>query len=430
MNAHDSGRMAALLRAAGYVEAADEATADVAIVNTCEVRDKAEQKMLSAVGRLRAGKEEAPARVVVVACCGAQLRQEGIFARAGHVDLVLGPDQLANLPRLVGELRAQRRRRRVVATDWWQGSGADPAARQDGEFTPGTATAFVTVMTGCDNRCAYCVVPSTRGRERSRPRAEIVEEVERLVATGVREVTLLGQCVNAYGRGLETGERFADLLRAVGAIAGLARVRFMTSHPRFVDDELIRIFAELPQVASHLHLPVQSGADRILTAMRRGYTRDHVCERIALLREARPALSVTTDIIVGFPGESAVDFEETLSLVREVGFDGMFSFAYSERPGTAALVLEGSVPRTERAARLAQLAEVHAPFARLALERDIGHQVEVLVEGLSTRDAATKSGRTSQNVVVNFEGTAAVGALVPVNIREAKANTLFGVQQG
>ncbi|MFH1807342.1 MAG: tRNA (N6-isopentenyl adenosine(37)-C2)-methylthiotransferase MiaB [Pseudomonadota bacterium] len=427
MNAHDSGRMVALMQGAGYTLTEDPEGADVVIVNTCEVRDKADQKMLSAVGRLRETKDAHPGQVVVVAGCGAQLRGARLLERNAHVDVVLGPDQIAELPALVAAVRHERVPR--VATDWWQGAGADPAARLEGEFPHGEVTAFVTAMTGCDNCCSYCIVPTTRGHERSRPVADILEEVRGLAQVGVREVTLLGQSVNAYGRTLDGAPPFAELLHQVAAVEGVARIRFMTSHPRFVDDALVRAFSSLEAVCSHLHLPVQSGSDRILLAMRRRYDRQLVLERIQALRAARPELALTTDVIVGFPGETEADFTQTLDLVRQVAFDNMFMFAYSERPGTPAAVHPDPLPAPVRAERLARLAEVQAPFTRRGLDRHVGRSVQVLVEGRSARDPEVCTGRCSQNIVVNFRGTAAPGLLVSVRVEEAKANTLYGTQQ-
>ncbi|MBN2362037.1 MAG: MiaB/RimO family radical SAM methylthiotransferase, partial [Deltaproteobacteria bacterium] len=316
-----------------------------------------------------------------------------------------------------------------VETGWWQGAGADPAARLPGEPVADTPTAFVTAMTGCDNRCSYCIVPTVRGHERSRPLAAIVDEVARLVEVGVREVTLLGQCVNAYGRGLPGGERFCDLLRAVAAVPGLHRLRFMTSHPRFFDDGLIDAFDELPRLADHVHLPVQSGSDRILAMMGRGYDRALVIDIVDRLRRVRSEIAITTDFIVGFPGETEDDFAQTVALVHRLQFDSMFSFAYSERPGTKAPQLADAVPRALRADRLARLHEAQRPYARRALERWVGHTVEVLAEGASSRDAAAKSGRTRQNIVVNFKGPALAGELAQVSISEAKANTLYGIER-
>jgi len=427
MNEHDSGRMAALLQAAGYVAVDDPALADVCIVNTCEVRDKAEHKMLSTVGRLRESKRQRPGQVVVVAGCGAQLRGGTLFERQHHVDLVLGPDQVADLPHLIEQVR--RERARVVATGWWQGVGVDPAARLAGESVAGATTAFVTAMTGCDNRCSYCIVPTVRGSERSRPLDAVVVEVAQLVAQGVREVTLLGQCVNAYGRAWASGPRFVDLLHAVARVPGLLRIRFMTSHPSFFDRALTDAFAELPQLCDHVHLPVQAGADRILAAMGRGYDRSLVIDIVDRLRQVRPEISITTDFIVGFPGESEDDFAQTEDLVHRLQFDAMFSFAFSERPDTPAVLLPDAVPRPLRVERLARLHDAQRPYTRRALERWSGREVEVLVEGWSTRDRTTRSGRTSQNIVVNFEGTALAGELTVVSIVEAKANTLYGIER-
>lgn len=425
MNVHDSERMAALLQEQGYHIVDSPEGADVVIVNTCEVRDKADQKMLSAIGRLRQTKAEHPSQQVVVAGCGAQLRGAQIFERNSHVDLVLGPDQIGRIPELLQQVKLQGQR--IVATDWWAGYGPDPAARVDGEYQPGSISAFVTAMTGCNNHCTYCIVPTTRGRERSRLLPDIVDEVRKLVDNGVREVTLLGQCIDAYGRDLADKPSFGELLLKVAAIPDLLRLRFMTSHPRYVDDSLVQAFAQEPKICSHLHLPAQSGSDRVLKAMHRRYDRATVVDKVRQLRAARPDLSLTSDFIVGFPGESEAEFNETLSLLRELRYDGIFSFAYSERPGTRAEKLDGAMPMALRKERLARLAEVQEPITRAALDRWVGQEVEVLVDGVSARNAERMSGRTGQNIVVNFTGAAKPGELVRVQVNEAKANTLDGL---
>ena len=425
MNVHDSERMAALLVKQGYHIVDSPEGADVVIINTCEVRDKADQKMLSAIGRLRGTKSEHPGQQVVVAGCGAQLRGAQIFERNSHVDLVLGPDQIGLIPELLQQVKLQGQR--IVATDWWAGYGPDPAARVDGEYAPASVSAFVTAMTGCNNFCTYCIVPTTRGRERSRPLADIVSEVQKLVVNGVREVTLLGQCVDAYGRDLQDKPSFGKLLREVAAIPELLRLRFMTSHPRYVDDSLVQAFAQEPKICSHLHLPAQSGSDRVLKAMHRRYDRATVVDKVRQLRAARPDLSLTSDFIVGFPGETEAEFSETLSLLRELRYDGIFSFAYSERPGTRAEKLDGAIAPELRKERLARLAAVQEPITRAALEAWVGREVELLVDGVSARNSERMSGRTGQNIVVNFTGQAQPGQLVKVQITEAKANTLDGL---
>lgn len=425
MNVHDSERMAALLQKQGYHLVDSPEGADVVIINTCEVRDKADQKMLSAIGRLRGTKADHPSQQVVVAGCGAQMRGAQIFERNAHVDLVLGPDQIGRIPELLQQVKLQGQR--IVATDWWAGYGPDPAARVDGEFKAGAVSAFVTAMTGCNNYCTYCIVPTTRGRERSRSMQDIVDEVGKLVEQGVREVTLLGQCVDAYGLDLDAKPSFGELLLKVAAIPDLLRLRFMTSHPRYVDDSLVQAFAQEPKICSHLHLPAQSGSDRVLKAMHRRYDRATVVDKVRKLRQARPDLSLTGDFIVGFPGESEADFGDSLSLLQELCYDGIFSFVYSERPGTRAVDLDGAVPLELRKERLARMAAVQEPITRAALEAWPGREVEVLVDGVSARNSERMSGRSGQNIVVNFSGQAKAGDLVKIQINEAKANTLDGV---
>lgn len=424
MNVHDSERMIALLRQRGYVLVDSPDGADVVIVNTCEVRDKADQKMLSAIGRLRASKQEHPGQQVVVAGCGAQLRGAQLLERNPHIDVVVGPDQIGRLPEWLDQ--ARRQGQTVIATDWWQGYGPDPAERLPQEFVPGSISAFVTAMTGCNNFCTYCIVPTTRGRERSRPLQAIVDEVAHLTERGVREVTLLGQCIDAYGRDLADKPSFGALLQSVASVPALSRLRFMTSHPRYVDDSLVQAFAQEPKICSHLHLPAQSGSDRILKAMRRRYDRATIIDKVQRLRQARPDLSLTTDFIVGFPGETEADFADTLDLVETLKFAGMFSFAYSERPGTPAAELADSVPPALRSERLARLNAAQEPYNRQALERWVGQDVEVLVDGVSARNSDRLAGRLGQNIVVNFSGHAAAGQLVQVHVEAAKANTLDG----
>jgi tRNA-2-methylthio-N6-dimethylallyladenosine synthase len=437
MNEHDSQRMREVMEPHGFRTVDNREDALVVVLNSCDIREKAKQKLMSELGRLKALKRSRPEVVLCVAGCVSQLEGEQLFRRAPHVDVVVGTDQLRALPEMVARVRQGEGRQ--VRNAFWDGSSGeeDGAFVSAGEaYEPGAVTAFVTVMTGCDKKCAYCVVPYTRGRERSRPAAAVLEEVRRLVGKGVTEVMLIGQTVNTYGQDLAgKSPDFAALLTEVAAVPGLLRVRFMTSHPRDVSDRLVEAVGRLPSVAPHLHLPVQSGSDRVLARMGRGYTRAWYVDRVGALRAARPDLSVTSDVIVGFPGETEEDFQHTVSLLDQVRFDGLFSFAYSERPGTAAEAMDGVVPPDERRARLNVLQARQRPHTRAFMEGHAGRVVEVLVEGTSRNDAGVWCGKTGQNVTVNFQGAGEGwrprrGGLQAVVVGEVRSNTLFGRAAG
>ena len=421
MNVYDSDRIRDILVAAGYrpVDPAQE-TVDVFILNTCSVREKPRQKVLAAIAQARAAN---PAVIVVVAGCVAQLEPEAV-AGAG-ADVVAGPDHYPELPALLGQAGAGTRAVRIT--------GADEVpsflmAAPDTMSERGAVSCFVPIQKGCDNWCAFCVVPAARGREQTRPLPEILEECRRFLDGGACELFLLGQNVNSVR--LPGG--FPGLLEAVAALPGVARVRFTTSHPRDCSPELASAMARLPQVMPWLHLPVQSGSDRILAAMGRGYTRDHYLGLIDLFRAAVPGISFTTDVIVGFPGETDADFEDTVELVQRVGYEGMYSFMYSPRPGTRAATFPDPVPGTLAAARLSRLQALHEAQVPRLLGRYVGSDADVLVEGPSARDPRHGSGRNPQNVVVNFEVPKDVeplhlrGHLVRVRVSEVRTHTLFG----
>ncbi len=425
MNEHDAERMRALLEAEGLERADEPDDADVLVYNTCTVRKSADDRLAGHLGTAARLKREDPARVVLVTGCLPQAEQAGFFARFPFVDGALGPQNLHRLPELL---------RSAV-----EPAGAGPAGFfEDGpQFSGGLAArrerpfqAWVQVMSGCTNFCSYCIVPYVRGPERSRSTAELAAEVGSLVGDGVREVTLLGQNVNAYGRDLRRGEQadalsFAGLLRRLDAIDGLARVRFMTSHPKDLGDDLVAAVAELRSVCEHVHLPAQAGSDRVLLGMRRGYTAEQYLERVRTLRTAVPDVSITTDLIAGFPGETEGDFEDTLALVREAAFDAAFTFVFSPRRGTAAADLPDQVPpevRRERVERLIELTQQQALASRQAW---VGRRAEVLVEGPS-RDGKRHRGRTRQNVTVNVSGAVEPGAIVTVAITAATSTTLRG----
>jgi tRNA-2-methylthio-N6-dimethylallyladenosine synthase len=423
MNEADSQRMVEILGRSGYAAASRPEDADLILVNTCSVRDKAEQKLLSALGRYREHKARRGA-LIAVGGCVAQAEKERLLSRVPYVDLVFGPDHLAELPLLV-----ERARRERFAETGWMDSEEYVFPRADPEAARGRVAAFVTAMKGCDNVCSFCIVPHTRGREVSRPFPEVVAECAGLAGVGVREVTLIGQNVNSYRGGCD----FASLLRRVAAVPGIARVRFTTSHPHDLSDELVAAFRDEPRVMPHFHLPVQSGSDPVLRRMRRDYTVAEYLRRLEGLRAARPGVAVTTDFIVGFPGETGGDFEASLALLRRARFDNSFSFVYSARPHTVAARRLGSapewaeVPRTVAMARLERLQAEQRRISAEALAAWKGEVVEVLVEGEGER--GERVGRTPQNHLVHLaapEAAAAAGALVPVRVTRAGQSSLSG----
>ena len=421
MNDRDSERMLALLAKQGYRETKEVGSAGLIVINTCSIRQKAEQKVYSRLGRLRSWKQEDKTRLLAVAGCMAQQEGERFLRRVRHVDLVLGPGELFRLPELLKEV--EEIRRPLVATDLDKNEG-----RWQDQLQPehsGQVTALVTVMEGCDNYCSYCIVPYVRGRERSRPANEIVDEVERLVAEGVREVTLIGQNVNSYGKKNGAGTNFAQLLDRIEQLAGLERIRFITSHPRDLFPDLTERFRPGGKLCEHIHLPVQSGSTRVLKLMGRGYTREEYLEKVARLKSICPDIAITTDIIVGFPGESEEDFEQTLSLMEEVKFDNSFSFKFSPRPGTRATKMPDDVAaelKTERLIRLQRLQRDLAEKKNRGLEGRIRY---ILVEGPSKKKADELCGRTRCNRVVNFVGPSTlIGKLVKLRIETGLPNSL------
>ncbi len=438
MNESDSDRMVELLGRRAFVRAATPDDADLILLNTCAVRDKAEQKLLSALGRYREVKARRGA-LIAVSGCVAQQEKDRLLSRVPYVDFVFGPDNIGRLPEMVE--RASRRER--FAETGWMGSEEYVFPRADPEAARGRGTAFVTAMKGCDNVCSFCIVPHTRGREVSRPYAEVVAEIADLVAVGVREVTLIGQNVNSY-RG---GCTFPELLRRVAALPDLLRVRFTTSHPHDLSDALVEAFRDEPKLMPHFHLPVQSGSDAVLGRMRRDYTVAQYLEKHARLTEARPGIAVTTDFIVGFPGETDEDFDASLSLLERARFDNSFSFLFSARPHTLAKLRLGSVPEWREVPRqvaVARLERLQAAQRRIAAEKlaaQMGKVVEVLVEGPSGEPGRPSpelvegsgravSGRTPENRLVHVvasEADAPVGALVRARVVRAGASSLSGV---
>ena len=427
MNLHDARRMEEVLRPLGYTPTSRADEADLIVVNTCSVRDKVQAKVLTALGRYAQLKERNPRLVVGVAGCVAQQEGERLFKAAPCLDLILGPDHIAALPRLLEQVASGRSAQvGFVDVDDYTFLRAAPRAGGEGP------TALVTIQKGCDNHCAYCIVPLVRGPEVSRPLDDVVGEVEDLVAAGVKEVTLIGQNVNSYRGDAGRDGDFVRLLRRVDAVPGLQRLRFTTSHPRDFSSSLSACFGELPRLCPWLHLPVQSGANPVLASMNRGYTREGYLRAVREVRQVRPDLSIGTDLIVGFPGERADDFQETLSLVEEIQFDYSFSFKYSVRPGTAAAQLLDDVPEEEKSRRLTALQACQDRITRGRLAARVGQRLEVLVEGWSRRGQPQLSGRTPGNQVVNFEsrGDVATGMLVEVRITEAGSHSLMGELQG
>jgi tRNA-2-methylthio-N6-dimethylallyladenosine synthase len=426
MNASDSDRMVELLGRHAFARAETPDDADLILVNTCSVREKAEQKLLSALGRYREVKARRGA-LIAVSGCVAQQEKDRLLKRVPYVDFVFGPDNIGKLPEMVARAGAGRER---FAETGWMDSEEYVFPRADPEAARGRATAFVTAMKGCDNVCAFCIVPHTRGREVSRPFPEIVAECAALAEVGVREVTLIGQNVNSYAGGCT----FAELLRRVAAVPGMARLRFTTSHPHDLSPALVEAFRDEPKVMPHFHLPVQSGSDPVLVRMRRDYSVAEYLDRFGRLSAARPGIAVTTDFIVGFPGETDEDFEASLALLERARFDQSFSFLFSPRPHTLATLRLGSSPQWTEVARdvaVVRLERLQAAQRRIAAEHlaaELGKTVEVLVEGPSD-EPGNRLGRTPENRLVHFaaeERDAPAGALVRVRVTRAGASSLSG----
>ncbi len=424
MNEYDSGKMQDVLRESlGMTVTDDPAAADVLLVNTCSVREKAQEKVFSLLGEWRLFKQSRPHVVIGVGGCVASQEGAGITARAPFVDLVFGPQTLHRLPEMIDGLKSSGRAQIDVSFPEIEKFDRLPAARAQG------ATAFVSIMEGCSKYCTFCVVPYTRGEEISRPFEQILREVESLATQGVREITLLGQNVNAYAGEMEDGTiaDLATLIHFVAAIDAVERIRFTTSHPLEFTDSLIEAYANVRKLNNFLHLPVQSGSDRILAAMKRGHTVLEYKQKIRKLRAVRPDICISTDLIVGFPGESDADFMATMNLVADVGFDQSFSFLYSRRPGTPAASLPDEVPQEVKQQRLTLLQQRLNGQARAISERMVGSTQRILVERPSKRDALELAGRTDNNRWVNFDGPASLmNRFTDVVITEARPNSLRG----
>ncbi len=425
MNVHDSEQMAVLLADMGYrlTEASDQA--DLILLNTCSIRDKAEQKAFSELGRLVKLKEKKPDLIIGFGGCLAQHLGEKVYKRAAAVDLVFGTHNIHQLPAMIEKV--QKDRRKITEIQFFD------RLRSLGIFAPppqGSLGAFVSIMQGCDNYCAYCVVPYLRGPEMSRTPDEIVEEIEKLVDHGVKEVTLLGQNVNSYGKGLTPGCDFVALIEKINEIDGIERIRFTTSHPKDLSNELMDCFGQLSKLCEHIHLPVQSGSTRILKLMNRGYTAQEYLDKVERLKRICPQISITSDFIVGFPGESLKDYQETIDMMEKIRFDSSFSFKYSERMGTAARNLPDKVPELEKKRRLSQLQALqdrHTQEKNTALE---GSFQEVLVEGRSRNSGEDVTGRTRSWRIVNFKGSQAlVGKRIKVQITRGFLHSLRGKRE-
>lgn len=423
MNTHDSQRMVALMASEGYGLTENPEEADLIVLNSCSVREKAEQKVRSKAGEMKHIKKQRPDVVLAIGGCVAQQEGERMLKRIPQADIVFGPDHLSRLPELVAEVREKRVR--IEETEFLD--------RRSYRFpeTPSKAprqiSAYVSVAKGCDKFCSFCIVPYTRGREVSRPAADVIDEVRRLADSGTREVVLLGQTVNAYGKHRKPGQiPFHELLHKVSEVNGIERVRFTSPHPSEFSIEQIQAFRDIPELCPQMHLPAQSGSTSVLQAMRRGYTREDFLNVVRTLREHAPQVAITTDLIVGFPGETESEFQETMTLLDEVRFIGAYSYAYSERVGTRALKIEPSVPVEERFRRLHILQARQDQITGEILKGFVGRQQVVLIEGPSKTDTTRSTGRNEENRPVHVDGHYPVGTFLQVEIIEAYRHSLLG----
>ncbi len=424
MNEYDSAKMIDVLDERFGVDVTDNPEdADILLVNTCSIREKAQEKVFSQLGRWRPFKEKRDDVLIAVAGCVASQEGEALQQRAPYVDLVVGPQTIHRLADMVETTRLEKRPLVDVSFPAIEKFDQLPEPRMEGP------TAFVSIMEGCSKYCSFCVVPYTRGEEISRPFDDVIAEVVSLAEQGVREVNLLGQNVNGYRGEMDDGEicDLALLISIVAAVDGIERIRFTTSHPIEFGDRLIQAYADVPELASFLHLPVQSGADRVLAAMKRSHTSIEYKSKIRKLKEARPGISISSDFIIGFPGETDADFRQTMSLIKDIGFDQSFSFIYSARPGTPAASLEDDTPLEVKKERLSILQKTINEQAAVISEAMVGSVQRILVERPSTRNEAEMAGRTENNRVVNFAGdTSMIGKFVDVEITEARPNSLRG----
>jgi tRNA-2-methylthio-N6-dimethylallyladenosine synthase len=422
MNAHDSERIKGLLESIGLGEATSQEDADVVVFNTCTIREKPDQRLAAHLAQAKAQKDHDPERVIAVGGCYAEAQRERIFERYPFVDVAFGPGSIGHLADWLGAGGEGPRPARGRFAEWTQFAGDLPVHRER------AFQAWVQVSMGCNSKCAYCIVPAVRGREQSRRPGDIAAEVTALAADGVREITLLGQNVNSYGRDLPPGIRtgFADLLRACDAVDGIERIRFTSPHPKDFRPDVIEAMSECEAVCEHAHLPLQSGSTRVLKRMRRTYSRERFMRLVGDMRTAIPDLALTTDLIVGFPGETEDDFRETLEAVEEIGFDAAFTFVFSPRSGTEAAAMPDQVEEVVKQDRIVRLIDVVQGCAATRNAERVGRVEEVLVEGPSRTDPAVLRGRTRRNTTVNFTGSATAGELVAVQITGATSTTLRG----
>ena len=422
MNAHDTERIRGMLESLGLGEARSQQEADVIVFNTCTVREKPDQRFAAHLAQARALKEADADKVIAVGGCYAEAQRERIFELYPYVDVAFGPGSIPHLADWVGVGGEGIARGRFAQWDHFAG---ELPVRRERPFQ-----AWVQISMGCNSKCAYCIVPAVRGREQSRRPGDVVAEVTELAHEGVREVTLLGQNVNSWGRDLtpELKTEFGELLRALDEVPGIERIRFTSPHPKDFRDPVIAAMAECGSVCEHVHLPLQSGSTRILKAMRRTYGRERYLDLVAKLRAAIPDLALTTDVIVGFPGETETDFAETLEVVQEVGYDGAFTFIFSPRSGTEAATMADQVPDEVKRERIERLIDVVQRIAAARNAARVGGTEEVLVEGPSRTDPAALRGRTRRNTTVNFFGIAEAGALVDVLIEGSTSTTLRGTE--
>ncbi len=426
MNALDSDLILSRMQAQGYAPTESREEADVILFNTCSVREHAEERALSNAGMVQRLKKQRPDLVVGIVGCMAQNKQDRLFQKLPHVQLIVGPRHMGAIPRLVEEIRSSGQRR--IAVEDFDDEFIDGAEAVQSRSS--RAQAYVKAMEGCDLSCTFCIVPTTRGSEVSRPPERIVEEVRRLAAEGTVEVTLLGQTVNSYGKGLKPYCDLGGLLRRVSDVEGIRRIRFITSHPSFVRPSLVEAMRDLPKVCKYLHIPVQSGSDRVLKAMRRGYTVDRYLEICDTLRSQVAGIELASDWIVGFPGETAEDFDKTVALMERVRFQNSFIFKYSPRPGTDAASLADDVPEEEKKRRNQVLLDTQERISVDLNRRRIGQKLEILVEGPSKRDPRRQTGRTDTHQIVNFEaGRDLAGQFAVVEITGASATALSGTIQ-
>ncbi len=420
MNEHDSERMKGMLAGLGYSETGERGQADLILFNTCSIRENADNRFITHLGEAKRLKAEDPARIVGVGGCWAQSVKDEVFRRFPFVDVAFGPGQIHRLAEFLASdsISAQ-------GFFEFEGFAGDLPARRERPFQ-----GWLQISQGCNCACSYCIVPSTRGREQSRSPEALLGEAERLARDGVREITLLGQNVNSYGRDLppDSRIRFSDLLGMIDGVAGIDRIRYTSPHPKDMKEDVIEAHRELPSVCEHIHLPLQSGSSTILKKMRRTYGRDRYLERVEMIRSSLPDCSLTTDIIVGFPGETDEDFEQTLEVVDQVGYDSAFTFLFSPRRGTEAAEMPDQVAHPVKKERMARLVELVQARATERARRFEGRTVEVLVEGPARRDPGSLRGKNRQNRTVVFEGTARAGDLVEVEVDSTTSQTLRGTE--